>query len=168
MFAPNCSPAPLPLPEACERTLQAETKQNAHGKYIIDTIFTHASVTLSYRSIYGMKESRDSDRFLVNTQIQSHALLHWGFGTSVPFIFVAKHTDTVMQSFSLKFTNCLKWLIETLANYITDWLKSPIPSIWMLFKRGRTRDSNQSLEVSNLPLVPPQSQTATWTTYTST
>ena len=102
--------------ETCERTLQAETKQNAHGKFIIDTIFTHASVTLSYHSIYGMRESRDSDQFLVNTQVQSRALLR----TSVPFIFVAKHTDTMMQSFSLKFTNCLKWLIATLANYITD------------------------------------------------
>ena len=29
---------------------------------------------------------RDSDRFLVNTQVQSHALLSQGFGTSVPFI----------------------------------------------------------------------------------
>ena len=33
-----------------------------------------------------MRESKDSDRFLVNTQVQSHALLHRGFGTSVPFI----------------------------------------------------------------------------------
>ena len=35
-----------------------------------------------------MRESRDSDRFLVNTQVQSHALLRRGFGTSVPFIHV--------------------------------------------------------------------------------
>ena len=33
-----------------------------------------------------LRESRDSDRFLVNTQVQSHALLRRGFGTSVPFI----------------------------------------------------------------------------------
>ena len=33
-----------------------------------------------------MRESRDSDRFLVDTQVQSHALLRRGFGTSVPFI----------------------------------------------------------------------------------
>ena len=33
-----------------------------------------------------MRESRDSDRFLVTTQVQSHALVHRGFGTSVPFI----------------------------------------------------------------------------------
>ena len=32
-----------------------------------------------------MRESRDSDRFLVNTQVQSHALLRRGFGTLVPF-----------------------------------------------------------------------------------
>ena len=34
----------------------------------------------------GMRESRDSDRFLVNTQVQLHALLCRGFGTSVPFM----------------------------------------------------------------------------------
>ena len=33
-----------------------------------------------------MRESRDSVRFLVNTQVQSHAKLRRGFGTSVPFI----------------------------------------------------------------------------------
>ena len=33
-----------------------------------------------------MRESRDSDRFLVNTQVQLHTLLCQGFGTSVPFI----------------------------------------------------------------------------------
>ena len=33
-----------------------------------------------------MRQSRDSDWFLVNTQVQSHVLLRRGFGTSVPFI----------------------------------------------------------------------------------
>ena len=33
-----------------------------------------------------MRESRDSVRFLINTQVQSHALLRRGFGSSVPFI----------------------------------------------------------------------------------
>ena len=33
-----------------------------------------------------MRESRDSIRFLTNIQVQSHALLPRGFGTSVPFI----------------------------------------------------------------------------------
>ena len=32
-----------------------------------------------------MRESRDSDRFLANTQVQSHALLIRGIRTSVPF-----------------------------------------------------------------------------------
>ena len=36
--------------------------------------------------ISSMRESRNSDRFLVNTQVHSHALLRRGFGTSVPFI----------------------------------------------------------------------------------
>ena len=35
-----------------------------------------------------MRESRHSNRFLVNTQVQSHALLHRGFSTSVPFILL--------------------------------------------------------------------------------
>ena len=44
----------------------------------------------------GMRESRDSDRFLVNTQVQLHALLRRGFGTSVPFIYnSAKRIFTV-------------------------------------------------------------------------
>ena len=34
-----------------------------------------------------MRESRDCDQFLVNTQVQSHALLRRGFGTSVPFMY---------------------------------------------------------------------------------
>ena len=34
-----------------------------------------------------MRESRVSDEFLVNSQVQSHALLCRGFGTSVPFSF---------------------------------------------------------------------------------
>ena len=34
-----------------------------------------------------MRESRDSDRFQVNVQVQSHALLRQGFGTSVPFMY---------------------------------------------------------------------------------
>ena len=36
-----------------------------------------------------MKESRDSVRFVIKTQVQSHALLRRGFGTSVPFIVLA-------------------------------------------------------------------------------
>ena len=39
-----------------------------------------------------MRESRESDRFLVNTQVQSHALLRRGFGTSVPFIGTCKYS----------------------------------------------------------------------------
>ena len=38
-----------------------------------------------------MRESRDSDRFLVNTQVQSHALLRRGFGTLVAFIMCVSH-----------------------------------------------------------------------------
>ena len=44
-----------------------------------------------------MRESRDSDQFLVNTQVQSHALLCRGFGTSVPFIAIA--TEAFSQLF---------------------------------------------------------------------
>ena len=44
-----------------------------------------------------MRESRDSVRFLINTQLQSHALLHRGFGTSVPFIFHMNSTQRESQ-----------------------------------------------------------------------
>ena len=36
-----------------------------------------------------MRESRDSVRFVINTQVQSHALLRREFGSSVPFIVLA-------------------------------------------------------------------------------
>ena len=47
--------------EIRERTLHRQEQNNAHGKH----------------------ESRDN---LVSTQVQSHALMRRGFGTSVPFI----------------------------------------------------------------------------------
>ena len=37
-----------------------------------------------------MRESRVRGRFLVNTQVQSHALLRRGFGTSMLFIAASK------------------------------------------------------------------------------
>ena len=46
-------------------------------------------------------ESRDSDRFLVNTRVQSHALLRRGFGTSVPFI-ITKEVQLGLP----KYQNC--------------------------------------------------------------
>ena len=38
------------------------------------------------KTMHMRKHERVSDRFLVNTQVLSHALLRRGFGTSVPFI----------------------------------------------------------------------------------
>ena len=62
------------LRQACERA--SETRERTlHGQ----------EQTMRMAS---MRESRDSDRFLVNTQVQSHALLRRGFGTSVPFILI--------------------------------------------------------------------------------
>ena len=52
--------------ETCERTLHWQKQNRMH--------------------MASMRKSRDSDQFLVNTQVQSHALLRRGFGTSVPFI----------------------------------------------------------------------------------
>ena len=54
------------MSETCERTLHGQEQNRMH--------------------MASMRESQDSDRFLVNTQVQSHALLRRGFGTSVPFI----------------------------------------------------------------------------------
>ena len=51
---------------------------------LVSELYTGRNKTIRMAS---MRESRDSDRFLVNTQVQSHALLRRGFGTSVPFIF---------------------------------------------------------------------------------
>ena len=58
-----------------------------------------------------MRESRDSDRFLVNTQVQLHALLRRGFGTSVPFIMtgslyscMGRRLGTIIVN--LSFPNC--------------------------------------------------------------
>ena len=45
-----------------------------------------------------MRESRDSDRFS-NTHVQSHALLHRGFGTSVPFIEQARMDGTKVTNY---------------------------------------------------------------------
>ena len=63
-----------------------------------------------------MRESRDSDRFLVNTQVQqSHALLRRGFGTSVPFIEQAiKNTIIINQpphNLSAGYYLVLNWII---------------------------------------------------------
>ena len=49
--------------ETRERTLHGQEQNNAHGK-----------------------NERVTKQFLVNRQVQSHALLRRGFGTSVPFI----------------------------------------------------------------------------------
>ena len=40
-----------------------------------------------------MRESQDSVWFLINTQVQSHALLRRGFGNSVPFISFVIHNS---------------------------------------------------------------------------
>ena len=62
------------LHNACERASETHD-QTLHGQ------------EQSRMRMASIRESRDSDRFLVNTQVQSHALLRQGFGTSVPFIF---------------------------------------------------------------------------------
>ena len=60
--------------ETRERTLHRQKQNNAH-EIVIDF----------HKYNHSMRESRDSDRFLVNTQVQSHALLGRGFGTSVQY-----------------------------------------------------------------------------------
>ena len=56
--------------EIREQTLHRQEQNNSHGKH----------------------ESRDS---LVSTQVQSHALMRRGFGTSVPFIEIVLITSTL-------------------------------------------------------------------------
>ena len=61
------------LHKACERA--SETRERTlHGQ------------EQNRMHMASMRESRDSVRFLINTQVQSHTLLRRGFGTSVPFI----------------------------------------------------------------------------------
>ena len=68
----SASKAKAKLHKACERASEAR-EQTLHGQ-------EHKTMCMHMAS---MRESRDSDRFL---QVQSHALLRRGFGTSVPFI----------------------------------------------------------------------------------
>ena len=63
------------LHKACERA--SETRERT----------LHGQEQNRMRMASPLRESRDSDRLLVNTQVQSHALLRRGFGTLVPFIF---------------------------------------------------------------------------------
>ena len=60
-----------------------------------------------------MGESRDSDRFLVNTQIQSHALLRRGFGTSVPFIVMVIKAKYVLLTHHCKRSFVFKVIVVT-------------------------------------------------------
>ena len=60
------------LHKACERASETH-ERTLHGQE-------------QNRIMASLRESLDSDRFLVNTHVQSHALLRRGFGTSVPFI----------------------------------------------------------------------------------
>ena len=60
------------LHKACERASETH-ERTLHGQK-------------QNRIMASLRESLDSDRFLVNTHVQSHALLRRGFGTSVPFI----------------------------------------------------------------------------------
>ena len=61
------------LHKACERASETRAR-TLHGQ------------EQNRMCMASMGESRDSDLFLVNTQVQSHALLRRGFGTSVLFI----------------------------------------------------------------------------------
>ena len=63
------------LHKACERA--SETRERTlHGQ------------EQNRMRMASSRDSRDRERFLVNTQVQSHALLHRGFGSSVPFIYL--------------------------------------------------------------------------------
>ena len=70
---------------------------------LVSELYTGRNKTEYGWQVY-MRESRDSDQFLVNTQVQSHALLRRGFGTSVPFIFIVSKYIHV---------NCLSCVVLT-------------------------------------------------------
>ena len=66
------------LHKACERALET-CERTLHGQ------------EQNRMRMASMRESRDSVWFLINTEVQSHALLRRGFGTSVPFIYCESH-----------------------------------------------------------------------------
>ena len=61
------------LHKACQRALET-CERNLHR------------LKQNRMRMESMRESQDSNRIIVNTQVQSHALLRQRFGTSVPFI----------------------------------------------------------------------------------
>ena len=69
--------------KACERV--SETREQEQNR-----------MRMASMSIDCALRDRDSVQFLINTQVQSHALLRRGFGTSVPFIF---HISFYLQSY---------------------------------------------------------------------
>ena len=71
------------LHKACERA--SETREQ--------TLQGQEQIRMRMAS---MRESQDSDQFLVNTQVQSRALLHRGFGTSVPFISIIFNSNSTL------------------------------------------------------------------------
>ena len=66
-----------------------------------------------------MRESRDSDWFLVNTQVQSHALLRRGFGTSVPFIHEALIATSYDCAYHWLLASNLPWVKPVYVGTIT-------------------------------------------------
>ena len=75
------------LHKACERVSETR-EQTLHGQE-------------QNMSMASMRESRDRDQFLGNTQVQSHALLHRGFGTSVPFIIKCRMCQVLLSRLQL-------------------------------------------------------------------
>ena len=74
------------LHKACERASETRT---LHGQ------------EQNRMRMASMRESRDGVRFLINAQVQSHALLRRGFGTSVPFILLALKHSIIEKTWSI-------------------------------------------------------------------
>ena len=87
----------------CERKLwNTRAVESEHQKLVSELCTGRNKTECAWHASMG--ESRVSDRFLVNTQVQSHALLRRGFGTSVPFIVYIVYMTPVFEDSHLHIT----------------------------------------------------------------
>ena len=95
-----------------------------------------------------MRESRDSVRFLINTQVQSHTLLRRGFGTSVPFIYICKRNHNILNWLWNYPFLCWFWGYDALHVWKIDyWKAKGIPLVVKVCTKPTIQDLNVKIQV---------------------
>ena len=95
-----------------------------------------------------MRESRDSIRFLINTQVQSHTLLRRGFGTSVPFIYICKRNHNILNWLWNYPFLCWLWGYDALHVWKIDyWKAKGIPLVVKVCIKPTIQDLNVKIQV---------------------